>query len=126
MKFTVDRDRDIRVMMDLFLADTPDANARAKEAGVPEDVLKAAREASLREEALKILEELAKSRYEEDSAILETAVRSYQAAWDKIDHSFFSEVEKITGHAWQFPDYVVVVSLFHHGVSNSNENVVLR
>lgn len=126
VKFIKDQAQDTRLMMEMFLPQTEDAMARAKEAGISEEELHRARGASSKEDAFEVFKRLSDARYQKDAPILDAALRAYQEAWDKIDPIFFVEVKKITGHAWQSSDFVVVVSLFHHGISNSNKNIVVR
>ncbi len=124
--FMKDQERDIRLMVEMFLPRTEDATARACEAGIPDDVLAHARSVRSREDSLRLLREFAAVRYAEDEKILNTAIKEYKEAWDAIDETFFLTVGKITAKEWQFPEYRVIVSLFHKGVSNSNENSVFR
>lgn len=124
--FIKDQDRDTRMMMQMFLPHTEDAKARAWEAGISEGDLLRAQSAVSQEEAWEVFRGLSDVRYREDADVLDRALRSYQEAWDKIDSAFFTAIEKVTGHAWQFQDFIVIVSLFHRGLSNSGENVVVR
>ena len=126
VKFVKDQARDIRLMMELLLPQTENAMARAREAGILEEDLRRVRNTPSTGEALEFFKRVSDARYQKDAHILEEALSLYQEAWDRVDSVFFAEVEKITGHAWQFSDFIVIVSLFHHGVSNSNENVVVR
>lgn len=124
--FLQDQERDVRAMMDMFLPATVDADARAREAGIPEPIVARARAAGSFDASLEVFRGFATERYHEDERILREAIRGYQLVWDEIDQVFFTRVRSLTDLDWQFSEYKVIVSLFHRGISNSNANTVIR
>lgn len=126
VRFISDKEADRRAVWQMFAPDTQDATDRALEAGITEDELAKLRMCENEDDAGEILNGLVERRYEEDAETLAQAVIEYQLAWDKIGSAFSAAIEHATGVPWQFSEYLVVVSLFHRGISNSNANSVIR
>ena len=78
------------------------------------------------DEVKTLIEKLVQKRYTKESARINEAIGKYQTAWDKINNNFYQDVREVTDEDWQFPEYKVVVSPFHPGVSNRGQNVVVR
>jgi len=94
--------------------------------GIDEQILKQIYGTKAYSEVEVLIKKLVQNRYAKESKRIDEAIEKYQIAWDKINDNFYQEVKKITGEDWQFPEYKVVVSPFHPGISNRGKNVVIR
>ncbi|NCU42351.1 MAG: hypothetical protein EOM19_06580 [Candidatus Moranbacteria bacterium] len=67
-----------------------------------------------------------KHLYEQHQSLFPIVMRDYHEEWEKISQIFYSKVETLTEIPWAFPKYNVILSAFHRGISNRNDNIVFR
>jgi len=106
--------------------DPSGAKNRAKLMRISEELLEKMCDAKSFDEAEKCIKEIVEERYKKYHKQIEDALKSYQESWDEINDVFSERIEQITEHKWKFDEYLVVLSPFHPGVSNRNDNKVIR
>lgn len=125
--FLIDSDYDSFMVWNMLrYANLKESVALAKGMGIDAAAAKGIRNCSSYGQCSKKVGMIAKKRYESESDLLGKALVSYKREWEKIDDAFYSAVEDITKITWQFSEYRVVLSLFHHGISNRGGNVIVR
>jgi len=125
--FIKDPDYDGFVVWAILHRDDPSGSKnRSKRMGIDEQTLKKIYGTKTYDEVETLIKKLIQTRYTKKSKKIDEAIEKYQIAWDKINDNFCQQVKEITGEDWQFPEYKIVVSPFHSGISNRGKNVVIR
>lgn len=99
---------------------------RWESSGIDKETLLKIQNSRRFEDVQELITTLVDARYEKDGGAVRESIAAYQASWDRINGLFYTTIASITGHLWKFPEYKVVVGLFHRGISNRDSNVVVR
>lgn len=125
--FSIDKDKDafqIWVRLRFFGKDEP--LRFSHDTGM--DILEAKRIAQCKEYDVcaQSIEAFVGEIYERHQLLFPIVKRSYHEEWEKISRVFYSKIETLTEIPWEFSKYRVILSAFHRGISNRNDNVVFR
>lgn len=127
VRFIKDKEYDGFMIWQMLKSNDPaGAKNRAKLMKISEDRFEKIRDTRNFDEAEEYVKEMVEERYEKSHKQIEDALKSYQHSWDEINDVFSERIEQITGHRWKFDEYLVVLSPFHPGVSNRNNNKIIR
>jgi hypothetical protein len=126
-RFVQNKEYDGFMIWQMLKADDPSGvKNRAKSMGISEEQFERIRSAKSFDEAEKCIKEIIEERYKKYGKQIEDALKSYQESWDEISDVFSVRIEAVTEHKWKFDEYLVVLSPIHPGVSNRNDNKVIR
>lgn len=127
VKYILDKEYDALYIWHMLRSDDPAGSRyRAQRMGITEEQLNKIYGKKSYIEVKSYIQKIVNKRYSKYDGIINKALESNQRSWDEINEFFSIEIEKITKHKWKFDEYVVVISPFHQGISNRDNNKVIR
>ncbi|OGC51762.1 hypothetical protein A2982_00570 [candidate division WWE3 bacterium RIFCSPLOWO2_01_FULL_39_13] len=127
VKYVKDFEYDAFMIWIMLSDDDPSGvKNRAKSMGISKTELKRIYGVEDYQDAKGYVENLAKKKYSKCEEDIDRVIPLYQKEWDKINDTFSSEVEKVTGRKWKYNIYKVVVGPFHPGISTQEGDTVVR
>jgi hypothetical protein len=127
VRFITDKEYDKHLIWSMLHSDDPSgARDRAKSMGIPEEQLGRLCGTMSYLEVRDYLTPIVEERYQDFGDQIQRMSAAYQEDWDRICGTFSHRIEQITRRGWEFDEYLVILSLFHPGVSNRADNKVVR
>ncbi len=123
--YTIDKDKDIKMVYSMIKSDDPSGNwKRAQGMGINRVLFDTIVESNSFDDVKNEIDKLYNEKYLNDKGILFSKKELFQSNWNIINDIFEKETESAVGLKWKYEKYIVIISLFHSGISNTLGNSV--